>query len=139
MRKAFALIFVLALITAISIGFIGCAGGGNQAAGTTVDPAAAVVGKYYLTSMESEGELITMDYLADEAGLDPNEHYMELKDGGVVYITLFDDESDGTFTINGNIISITIDEETNDATLDGKKITLDFNDGGVMTFESKDA
>ena len=139
MKKALTLVLVLVFIATISIGFAGCSGGGgNQASSTTVDPIAAVIGKYYLVSMESDGELITMDYLEAEAGLNPDEHYMELKDGGKVFITIFDDSSDGTFTVSGNTIAITLDDETNNATLDGKKITVDFEDGGKFIFEGRD-
>ena len=138
--KVLALVLVLVSIftTIVLFGAVGCSGsGGNQAGSTTVDPAAAIIGKYYLTSMDSDGEAISMDKLVEEGGLDPEEHYIEFKDGGILYVTLFDDSSEGTYTIDGNTLALTIDEETNNATIDGKKITLDFGDGGILYFEAK--
>ena len=95
----------------------------------------ALTGKYMLTALEIEG-VDLLEALA-ELGLDTDDNYIELLDGGKFRMVMFDDENEGVFKFNGNSIIMTVDGEDLEAVISGGKITIE-EDGNVMVFQKGD-
>ena len=132
MKKLIALLLVLMLgITILA----GC--GGN----------ASLSGKYVLKSMVSDGETIDMaeymqefkelyEELGEEFKESDFESYLEFS-GSNVTVSLVGMAGKGTYKLDGKNIEITADGETLKGTIDGNKITLDYGEGSLMTYEKK--
>lgn len=124
--KKLALVLAV-LVLALSV--VGCGKGGSGVAGNT----------YAFKTIEGEG----LEEL-EEMGID----YAEMmkgtelafdKNGGVVFTVAAFGQSEteeGTYTQDGNKVSITIEGDTQVAEVSGKKLTLE-SDGMKMIFEKK--
>ena len=109
----------------------------------------AVEGKYSLVVSDEDREMFEaiielaneMDGTEVDFDID-NMMYMELLSGGKFRMvsTMFNEEEDnideGTYTIDGSNITISVDGEDTQGTIEGKKITIDA-DGESMVFEKK--
>ena len=104
-----ALLFGLTALTA-------CGGGGGGS--TTLN------GKYLLESMTVEGETMEMAALS-AMGLDPSIFFLEFTDGENCVLSMAEEVTECTYTVKGNTITITVDGEPADATMNGNTITLD--------------
>ena len=89
-------------------------------------------GKYDLVSMTSEGETLDAVQLKD-FGI---EGYFEFLDGGKVKVEAFGETSEGTFTVSGTNVTITIDGEPASGTISGNRITIE-DDDLTMVIEKK--
>ncbi len=100
-------------------------GGGNAAAGT-----------YNVESLTMAGQTFTADELAAN-GVDISAFKAELKEGGEFTMTVTAGAEsqvvNGTWTADGNRVSLTAEGETIEATLDGNKLTVS-QDGAEMVF-----
>ena len=95
---------------------------------------AAPAGKYFLTSMNIEGVEILDAF--KELGLDASSSYFEIISGGKFRMVMFDEETEGTYRMNGNTIIFTSDDEDVEAKIEGKRITIKDEDS-QMVFERK--
>ena len=92
-------------------------------------------GKYYLSSMEEDGEVLNVSELAD-LGVDFSDTYLEFS-GDKITVCTYGESETCTYKIDGKNIEFTSDGETLKGTIDGDKITLDVGDGTKMIYEKK--
>ena len=98
--------------------------------------AATLTGKYYLISMEIEGETFN-DKLLTSVGFDLDDCYLEFLDSGKFILRIMDDVGEGIFKVDGKTITITGEGDFVDiAMIDGNKITLG-DDEAIMIFEKR--
>lgn len=124
---------VTVLLAALLIFVMGACGN----SGDTGSASTAATGTYKITSMTMEGQTFTAEELQAN-GQDITDSKLEIKEGGEFSLVLLaggeNETVSGTWTEDGNKISLTSDGVTMEATLDGNKMTLSQN-GAEMTFE----
>lgn len=103
--------------------FAGCSGGGD---------AKDVAGKYYIVSMEIEGNKINIKELAALSGQDTEKLYIELKEDGTGTYSFEDDVSEITWTKD----EIKMGDESLKYTVKGKELVIS-QDGGSIKAEKK--
>lgn len=92
-------------------------------------------GKYRLTGMESSGVTIKEgDALWDTAVGAMGDCYMDFTGSDAVSMAFAGEEKEGTYTVDGDKITVTIDGDPADGTLKDNKITLEVG-GEKMIFE----
>jgi len=93
-------------------------------------------GYYTIVSLEAEGVDVLEFY--SSMGMNTDDIFIQFLSGGVVRMGVFPDSEEdieeGTFRVNGNVISITMDGEEETGTIEGNRITLNV-DGTEMVFE----
>ena len=103
---------------------------------------AQLSGKYRIADVLDDPEGTTFAeldemYKADSLNL-TDYCYMEFQDGGGFVITLFGgEEARGTYTRNGNILTLTSGGESADAVIDGKNITWTYETGAKLVFRKE--
>lgn len=102
--------------------FAGCSGG----------DAKDVAGKYYIVSMEVEGNKINIKELAALSGQDTEKLYIELKEDGTGTYSFEDDVTEITWTKD----EIKMGDESLKYTVKGKELVIS-QDGGSIKAEKK--
>ena len=88
-------------------------------------------GRYWLNSMESDGETYNLEAMAEEMGEDLEDlsnWYIEFSDGDKLKVNMAGESEEGTFKVSGDTVTLTIDGDDQTGTIDGDKITLGFDD-----------
>lgn len=119
-------VITLFLALAMVVSLAACGGGGSDVAGT-----------YNLTEMNAGGVSMNIDELSSMAGVDVKITLNLKSDGNFSLDMSAIDASQslsGTWTADGNTLSITADGATTTGTIDGGTIVLEEN-GQTMTFE----
>jgi lipopolysaccharide export system protein LptA len=117
-RLAFLLVIVMVLGTMM----MAC-GSKTKLEGTT----------WSLTSIEAEGVTFKGDELKSAMG---GETTFEFKKDGVIVATAAETETEGTWSLKGDKITIDLEGGKAEGTVDGSKMTID-QDGTKMVFEKK--
>ncbi|MBR3084291.1 MAG: lipocalin family protein [Oscillospiraceae bacterium] len=129
MSKTASKILSLVLVLVMAAALLSACGGSAGPEGT-----------YGIKSMDYGDTTLDYDTLksfAALAGVDIDDLFrLELQAGGKALLIADGDESEGTYTVSGNTVSITFDGETVDAQLDGNTLTME-EDGAKMVFEKK--
>ena len=100
------------------------------------DENAALSGKYYLSSMELEGELFDEELL-ELLNFDLNDCYIEFLDGGKCIMHLDGKAIAGTYKADGETFTIIDDDgSVDDGVIEGNKVSL-VGDDAKMTFTKK--
>jgi len=120
MKKALAITLVLVLAVTM---LAGCAS------------SPALSGRYALKSMEAEGMTIDVAML-EMLGMGDLEMYLEFTGGNAFKMAIMGESVSGTYTLNGKVLTMTIEGEDVQAILDGKTITLEMDEGKII-FEKK--
>ena len=117
---------VLALLVCVFM-FAGCGGGST-----------ALEGKYTLAAWEINGEdFLGMMKVLGGDDFDVSTLYLEFKSDGK-YTLAMEDGAEGTFEVNGNVLTLTTDGESITGTVNGNKVTLESGEGDKimkMVFE----
>jgi len=124
---------IIALAAIIGFSMVGCksddGGGGN------------IEGTWQLKFKDSPGYEAGMEVLW---GIDKDAVLSKMVfKGGKVTVTEYDlkdgteETSEGTYTVSGNTVTITIDGEPGKATINGNKLTITGEDGESVTFTKK--
>ena len=116
---------VLMLALAVSLAACGSSGGNS----------ATLTGKYSFVSMESKGETVDVETLAEQ-GMDFSVIYLEFS-GSRVTMYAFGEIIEVPYKVDGNNIEINTDDGPLNGTLDGNRITVDFGEGEVLVVEKK--
>ena len=111
MKKIIALLLVFAFC---GVMFAGC---GDENAEDTLE------GRYWLNSMEIEGEVYSWEEL-DGMGFDLNSWYIDFSDGEKCTVSADGDVGEGTFKVSGDTVTLTVDGDDETGAIDGDKITL---------------
>ena len=120
MKKAVCVLFTVLFLSGIAYG----------------QNAAALSGKYYLSSMELEGYTLDAEMMA-LIGMKPDDCYIEFMANGKCVMRMDDDIGGGTFKVEGRTLTITDDEGTADkGVIDGNKVSIE-NDEVKMIFEKR--
>ena len=125
--KKIALLMVMILTVSL---LAGCGGSGGS----------GVVGKYELVSITEDGTTMKGEELEAYAkllGVDGSLMSMELTSDGKVIMTsamMEDLSGEGTYKVDGNKITVTVDDAPAEGTIDGNRITLNAEDT-EMIFE----
>ena len=128
------ILLALAVLTAVSLCMLAaCKRDGN---------AAAMSGRYVIVEITDDPDGVNyaeLDGMYKEMDLDLKDYmYMEFSDDGAFKLVLFgDEEAKGTYTRDGNIVTINANGETVNTILDGKKITWIYENGTKLIFEKK--
>ena len=99
-----------------------------------------IEGFYTLVSLITDGEDLMELYveIAAELGMSTDDFYMEFLSNGVVRMGFFpgseDEIEEGSFTVSGNSISVIIDGEETQGSIDGNRISFS-EDDMEMVFE----
>jgi len=105
----------------------GAAGDSSSAAGT-----------YKMKSITMAGQTLDAEALVTAAGFDINDFKIELKEGGEFTVTMLAGETSetvsGTWSADGNKVSLTADDYTEEASLDGNQLTIS-SEGTDIVFE----
>ncbi|MBE5780713.1 MAG: hypothetical protein E7328_02685 [Clostridiales bacterium] len=118
MNKQLKTIFAVALCAMMLLALVAC-GGGDSIVGTT----------WKLTSAESNGVILDADMIAMSLG----EMVFKFEANGKVAVTLSGKAEEGTYTVNGDTVSIDDGYSTVDATISGNTMTYELN-GAKMIF-----
>ena len=116
--KKFFKAFLVMLLAVLSITLVSCSGDESNG---------EYLGRYEITKMEMGGEDVT-DMAAGEGT------FLELKENGVAVAGAADYSVEGTYTIDGDKISITIEGETINATLSDGKIIVEMEVEGYTQY-----
>ena len=119
-------IIAVLLVLMVSVAALAACGGSGGS---------GLTGKYNLVSLTEDGHTVTAEQFA-EMGLRADEFYLEFVDSSKFNMVVFGDKNEGTYKLDNKAITLTVDGEPAQATIDGNKITLDA-DGSVMVFEKK--
>jgi len=142
MKRTLAIILVL--LFSISM-LAGCSNGGSGDG----DKVATLTGKYTIVSWEVDGQdwlefFEMMSEMADEGDeFNRDDIYIDFQSGGKFTMAMIDEgeeTTEGTFTVGGNTVTLTVDGEDLKGTIDGKKIIIEEEEDGVsmkMVFEKK--
>ena len=90
-------------------------------------------GKYGLISAKMEGVVIEGEGLKT-AGLDAM--FIEFVNDATFKMGVMGETTEGTYTVDGNTLTMTVDGESVEATIDGKQIVME-QEGASMTFEKQ--
>lgn len=131
MKKTIAVLLVLLIGVTL---LVGCGGGGS-----------ALSGKYTLTSITMDGQTMTVAELKEAAStlgvdFDLSGFYIEFKTGNKFSLGMkmellgMDEAIEGTYTVNGNKITLTVEGEPQEATINGNKVTISMGEDS-MVFE----
>lgn len=82
-----------------------------SACGSGGDDAPALSGKYVCTSFVMGEDVLTPEQLS-ESGIDPETLYLEFIDASNFTMMMMDEETEGTYALNGNVLYLTVDEIT---------------------------
>ena len=137
MKKTLAVVVVIMFALAL---LAGCGGGGSSSP--------ALTGKYMLVSMvDGDGNdwlefFKMMSAMADEGDeFDLDSMYIEFTSGDKFVMAMGEDESgEGTYTVDGNNITLSVDGDEISGTIDGNKITVKDEEDGesiTMVYEKK--
>jgi len=122
-EKLMPIVLMVALV--LSLTACGSSGGNN----------ATLTGKYSFVSMESKGETVDAEAVA-ELGMDASVIYLEFA-GNKVTMRAFGETIDVMYKVDGKNIEINTDDGPLKGTLDGNMITIDFGEGEVLVVEKK--
>ena len=97
-------------------------------------------GRYELVDVTDDPEGLTLANLEEmytDTGLKAADYfYMEFVDGDRFKLVMFgEEEAKGTFTMNGNVLTLTSEGGTTTADISEKKITWTYFSGGKLVFE----
>ena len=109
----------LVLVLVLSLVLVSCNGGGASIAGT-----------WKLESIAQDGEKIDFASL----GMDADYMVFVFDDKDKAEVSIGDEKESGTYSVNGNTVTVTIQGEGVDLKLDGGKLTMSEDEGMVMTF-----
>jgi len=131
MKKTLALVLAFMLCMALLASCDGIGGG-------------TLSGKYSIVAMEENGKDVLSEYKdvfgVDDAAL-AEMFTLEFLSGGKCKVAFWGEDEEGTFTVSGNTVTITIDGDAQTATINGNKITLaftdDYGENVKMVFEKK--
>ncbi|MCL2136486.1 MAG: hypothetical protein FWH40_03035 [Coriobacteriia bacterium] len=90
-----------------------------------------VSGRYDLVSFNVDGTEIPVT-MVDEV-YEASEMYIEFDDNQCT-LFVFDISAEGTFVQNGDSLTITIEDESVSGTVDGNRVSIDF-EGRILIFE----
>lgn len=114
--------------------------GACTSGGAAGDGKNAAAGTYTIKSMSAAGVEVDVEAALSEAGVSTDDFKIELKEDGKLSLSVFNGSEtiteEGTWTADGNKITMVAETSTSEATLDGNKLTMD-EDGTVMVFEKK--
>lgn len=123
MKKALAV--VMSVLAICMFVFVGC-GNSSSTANNSLENTT-----WSLNGAESSGVQVTKDQLDSIMG----ETTLQFKEDGQMSMSLAGESVDGTYTVNGNTISLTMSGSTTDVTLDGDQITME--SAGMQLFFTK--
>jgi len=123
--KKIAVLVSLCLLSMILL--TACGGGGGNGGGSSD---VSMEGKWALSAMEIGGE----DYLAMLTELDPemnfaDEMYLEFSADDKVTMVMSGETEEGTYTLDGTKLTIDIEGEAIEATLNGNTFTMTEGEG----------
>ena len=145
MKRTLSILLVLALVAAL---FVGCAGKDNKDnKKPDAKNADTVVGTYKVKTMNGKTLQQAMEEEAEASGMTVEEMMEDLpdgvtldnlivltiKDGGAASIAMYGVTVDGTWTQDGNNLTITIGDEPMEATYANGEITIE-DDGTTIVF-----
>ena len=102
----------------------------------------SLAGKYVLSDVVDDPEGITyadLDGMYNDMDMSlSNNLYMELLEGGRFTLVLFGEiEAEGTYTRDGDTLTLNAFGTSTTATISGKKITWTYENGAKLVFEKK--
>lgn len=97
---------------------------------------ADIAGTYELTKMEASGQTVTPDDEIWKTATGGKSATMNLKDDGSCSVDLFGQTGDGSFKVNDTTVTITIENDPQDFTLEDGNLTVEMS-GTKMIFEKK--
>lgn len=121
---------VAACAVALCVALAGCAGGGTAAS----DNAANFQGTWVLSGGNADGQEMTAEAIEamEQMGLNV---YIQLNEGGNAVISLFGDNTDGTWEAkDATTVALTFQGDTADAVLEGDELVLSV-DGDSLKFK----
>lgn len=119
-----------ACVLALTVALAGCAGGGTNESndGTNFQ------GTWVLSGGNSQGQELTAEAI-DAMGQMGMNVYIQLNEGGNAVISLFGNNTDGTWEAkDATTVALTFEGDTADATLEGEELVLSV-DGDSLKFK----
>ena len=114
---------VLVLVLALSLVLVSCGGGGGS----------AVAGTWKLESVAQNGVNVDLSIV----GLNEDSMEFVFDDKGKAEFGMGDERESGTYAVNGDTVTVTIQGEGVDLKLDGGKLVMSEDEGVTMTFAKK--
>jgi ABC-type glycerol-3-phosphate transport system substrate-binding protein len=108
------------LLAAVLLAALGGCGNGSS-----------LSGKYTLTDLVVDDE----SYFTEEMMEAYSGTYMEFLSGGKMTYTMYGETAEGTFQLDGDAITVTVDGESLSGKVESGKITLNSPDGTSMIYE----